>query len=218
MQPVVAWSRSIVQVARVRSFFFYPYNRGKSVIDTIFGSHVGDWEHVTVRLLHRYDDLAGWTVRPHQLYVSAHDFGTAFDWDDPVMQKVGEHPVVYSAQGSHGLWIDPGAHLYNQICIPLLGCADLVDHTSEGTPWDTWLNLVGFDFAAQQGIGPAVWPLWMGEDFSDPGLCGDPADPTCGPIYRWGNVEQGSVFGFFRLENGPTGPVSKGAMRSSQLQ
>ncbi len=32
-------------------FFYYPYNRGKEVVDTIWGNHVGDWEHITVRLL-----------------------------------------------------------------------------------------------------------------------------------------------------------------------
>src|SRR5688572_7843595 len=37
-------------------FFWYPYNRGKSAVDTIWGNHVGDWEHITVRLLRGPDD------------------------------------------------------------------------------------------------------------------------------------------------------------------
>ncbi|MCA9701215.1 MAG: Vps62-related protein, partial [Myxococcales bacterium] len=31
-------------------FVYYPYNRGKEVANTIWGNHVGDWEHITVRL------------------------------------------------------------------------------------------------------------------------------------------------------------------------
>ncbi|MEZ4384861.1 MAG: hypothetical protein R3A79_26255, partial [Nannocystaceae bacterium] len=37
-------------------FFWFPYNRGKEVVDTIWGNHVGDWEHITVRLLRGPDD------------------------------------------------------------------------------------------------------------------------------------------------------------------
>lgn len=198
-------------------FFWYPYNRGKEVVDTIWGNHVGDWEHITVRLLRGPDDA----LSPSQVYLSAHSFGGVYEWAD-VERHAETHPVVYSAWGSHGVWDSPGDHVYMSIgeeqfgvCITLV-CADLTDETSQGTAWDTWENVAGFDYFAQEGLEGESWPVWMSDDFKDPGA--DPADvPGGGPIYRWGNTEDCStlgvdisdLIGVCRLEDGPTGPVSK---------
>jgi hypothetical protein len=79
--------------------------------------------------------------------------------------------------------------------------------------------MVALDYAEGVGIGGADWPVWMSDQFTDAGP-GDPAVPGMGPIYRWGNQEDCSVLGIpfditdligvCRLEDGPTGPVSKG--------
>lgn len=205
-------------------FVYYPYNRGKSVLDTIWGNHVGDWEHVTVRLV---EGPAG-DYAPSQVYLSAHDFGGAYDWGSGEVELFeGTHPVVYAAWGSHGIWAQPGDHAYMSIgetdpifdvCITLV-CTDLVDRTEAGVAWDTWEHVYGLDFGAQQGLMGVPWPVWMSDDFADPGA-GDPSVPGMGPIYRWGNPEDCSVLGIpfditdligiCRLEDGPTGPVSKG--------
>ena len=214
--PVYAfWVKKSVQVGEslfdfvdLVYFFYYPYNRGKEVIDTIFGSHVGDWEHVTMRLMWAYDDQTGWSLQPVQMYIGAHDFGGIYDWDQ-ITKFEGTHPVVYSAWGSHGVWLTAGEHDYGEVCY-VVACEDLTDWTSEGTAWDTWSNIAAFDYNAKQGLGGSIWPLWMSDDFTNPGTCGDPSDPACGPIYRWGNMRRGEVFGYYRLEDGPTGPVSKG--------
>ncbi len=200
-------------------FFYYPYNRGKEVVDTIWGNHVGDWEHITVRVIQQPDD----SLIPEQVYLSAHSFGGAYPWVD--IEKVeATHPVVYAAEGSHGMWKDPGDHVYMSIgitdpifdvCISIV-CTDLTDVTSQGTAWDTWLRLEGFDFFAQAGLGESEWPAWMSDQFMDPGA-GDPAVPGMGPIFRWGNPEDCStlgvdisdLIGVCRLEDGPTGPISK---------
>ncbi|PRP91379.1 hypothetical protein ENSA5_54960 [Enhygromyxa salina] len=221
--PVYAfWADKGGDVVDLVYFFYYPYNRGKSVADTIWGNHVGDWEHITVRLLGNADE--GYT--PSQVYLSAHSFGGAYDWDSGEVELFeGTHPVVYSAWGSHGLWAGPGDHVYQSIgetffdvCVTLI-CADLTDQTSAGVAWDTWTNMVALDYGGQAGIGGAQWPVWMSDQFTDAGA-GDPAVPGMGPIYRWGNEEDCSVLGIpiditdligvCRLENGPTGPVSKG--------
>lgn len=202
VQKQIQVGDKFVDVADLVYFLYYPHNRGKDVAGSVWGNHVGDWEHVTVRLMQAYDDQTGWTLKPVQIYLSAHDFGGIYAWDEiPVTGAT--HPVVYSAWGSHGVWLEAGAHTYGSA----LG-EDLVDTCSEGTAWDTWNNVTAFDYNAKQGLGGSTWPNWMGTDFKDPGA-GNPADPNSGPVYRWGNTESGCAFGYCQLENGPTGPVSK---------
>lgn len=31
-------------------FVYYGYNRGKNVLGTVYGNHVSDWEHLTIRV------------------------------------------------------------------------------------------------------------------------------------------------------------------------
>ncbi len=205
------------QIVDLVYFFYYPYNRGKSVVDTIWGNHVGDWEHITVRLMRGADDV----LTPVQVYLSAHSFGGAYDWAE-IERFEGTHPVVYSAWGSHGLWSTPGEHVYMTIGEEVLGvcvtivCTDLADDTAAGIAWDTWERVAGFDFVAKEGLGDQTWPVWMSDEFTAAGA--EPsATPGGGPIFRWGNEEDCStlgvdisdLIGVCRLEDGPTGPVSK---------
>lgn len=206
------------QIVDLVYFFYYPYNRGKEVVDTIWGNHVGDWEHITVRTMRGADDV----LTPVQVYLSAHSFGGVYEWAE-VERHQDTHPVVYSAWGSHGLWSSPGAHVYQTIGEEVLGvcvtlvCADLTDDTAAGIAWDTWERVAGFDYAAKEGLGDQVWPVWMSDAFSEPGA--EPVTvPGGGPIFRWGNEEDCStlgvdisdLIGVCRLEDGPTGPASKG--------
>jgi hypothetical protein len=110
--------------------FYYPYNRGKEVINTIWGNHVGDWEHITVRLI--------WG-QPDSVYIAAHSFGSAVKWNS-ISKTNLTHPIIYSAWGSHGSWLTPGRHIYRTINDPILGIkiADLYDDCSAGTAWTTW--------------------------------------------------------------------------------
>jgi len=188
-------------------FFYYPYNRGKEVGGTVWGNHVGDWEHITVRLMWAYDDQTGWSIQPVQIYVPAHDFGFIYEWDE-FPKRNDTHPVVYSAKGSHGIWPTAGRHKYGEAA-----GEDLTDWTSEGTAWDTWNYLEAFDYNAKQGLGGSTWPLWMSDDFTNPGTCGNPSNPACGPIFRWGNMENecwSDPINQCILATGPTGPISKG--------
>jgi len=152
--------------------FFYPFNYGKDVCVGVesgslciggvktFGNHVGDWEHVSLRL------QGG---QPVQIYVGVHSFGAWYDWDpasqsfkfsegEPVVRKVKRegkflkvkldvdypkelfleegHPAVFSANGSHGVWAQEGKHTYLHILT-----VHLDDFCAKGTAWDTWNNL-----------------------------------------------------------------------------
>lgn len=229
-------------------FFFYPYNRGKEVLGTIYGNHVGDWEHVSVRLTPQWDESNGWLLKPAQIYLSAHDFGRNFGWDqittevgyelflpvvlrqasaspnagvaqsvqialDSLSSPLATHPVVYAAWGAHGLWNDPGEHIYAHTPVGTLS-----DWTGAGTAWDTWLNLIAFDYDTESGLAGSTWPVWMSQDYLNQ-FNGD-SDPASGPIYRWGNYEWDCniITGDCRLENGPTGPVDKGVWDVEILQ
>jgi hypothetical protein len=198
-------------------FFYYPYNRGKSFANTIWGNHVGDWEHVTVRLWWSYDDQSGWLLQPIQIYLPAHDFGSTYEWDE--IPKIDDtHAIIFSAKGSHGTWRDPGDHIYQTIL-----WQPLIDETNEnGASWDTWDYLEAFDYNLEQGLSGNDWPLWMSEDYEDPGIC-DPSNPACGPIFRWGNTQQGcaTIFGdviMCILEKGPTGPAAKDVWNDKSLR
>ncbi len=196
-------------------FFYYPYNRGKEVAGTIFGSHVGDWEHVTVRLTARRDSEGRTCLTPAtdakmSFSLAYHSKDARYAWAQVPKVEGSDHPIIYSAHGSHGSYLEPGSHRYDSAA-----GKDLVDHTGAGTPWDTWDKLECFDYDTKKGLGPTwvgTWPTWLRKDRKDKGLGNE--DPASGPVTRWGNYRSGAVntvFGGtqYRLEHGPTGPADK---------
>jgi len=197
----------------------YGVGAGVSAIagPTVRGNHVGDWEHITVRLIWVYEKKSNqWSRNVQGVYIGAHDFGGAYSWSS-VKKEGGTHPIVYSAWGSHGYYTTAGEQKYKDL-------PELVDHTSEGTKWMTWTNVLTYDYSASKGLGGNAWPQWMSTDTKSPGV-GDPSNPAAGGIYRWGNPEQSGdnclrsgieIRGkkldanTCRLENGPVGPAHKG--------
>lgn len=136
-------------------FFYYPYNLGKELFQTLWGNHVGDWEHLTVRLTWAYDDQSGWSLKPALVYMPAHDFGFTYEWDD--ISKINNtHPIIYSALGSHGNWQKPGVHVYK--VIPVIE-KPLFDETAEGSAWDTWNFVEAYDYDLKQGLSGKTWPV-----------------------------------------------------------
>jgi hypothetical protein len=80
--------------------------------------------------------------------------GVALQWQ-------GDHPIIYSAEGSHGVWPSEGAHNYKT----LASRDRLTDHTAKGTPWETWSNIVFFDedaYVQKRGTFPMRdSPIWV---------------------------------------------------------
>ncbi len=80
-------------------WFFYPFNNWRS---GFFGAndHEADWEMVAVYLEEADED-----VRPAWVAYASHDFhgdDLRRAWDDASeLDRVGEHPIVYVAAGSH---------------------------------------------------------------------------------------------------------------------
>jgi len=196
-------NNATTEVVDLIYFFYWPYNLGKYALGDIYGNHVGDWEHLSIRL--------SADLKPLQVYYSYHAWGDLYNWDQ--VEKVnGTHPIAYTAYGSHGIWKDPGLHKYGAY---IKGVIEMADECSNGTRWDGWApgNLRAFDWDNKNGLGGTDWPWWMNQDFTTPG-----SNPTDGGVFRYGNQERacskvkvgGTTYDFCELEDGPTGPVSKG--------
>ena len=199
--PVYAfWVKKDQGYVDVAYFRYYPYNRGKELAHTIWGNHVGDWEHCTIRFAYSCQNE---NYRPIQVYGAFHSSGEALPWDE--VAKAGTHPIVYSAWGSHATYFVPGDHTYSQTPV-----GALVDQCSKGLAWQSWMNLKMFDIDNHVGINVPKWPNWLNKNFSAPGS--NPSRPDSGAIYRWGNHESGAKVptqDVHQLEHGPTGPISK---------
>lgn len=76
-------------------WFFYTYNRQRLPGGTTAGRHEGDFESVGVLLSRE-------TKRPRYVWMARHDDeGRVFTWNEPVLERAGDHVRVFSALGSH---------------------------------------------------------------------------------------------------------------------
>lgn len=99
-------------------WFFYLFNNWRS---GFFGAndHEADWEMCCLYLSE--DDDTG-AVTPEWVAYGSHDYhgdDLRRRWDDPEVEKVGEHPVVYAGAGSHACYFQPGEYL-TEIELPFL--------------------------------------------------------------------------------------------------
>jgi hypothetical protein len=97
-------------------WLFYPFNDWRS---GFFGAndHEADWETVFVYL----SESGTGEVNPEWVAYAAHDYtgdNLRRRWDDPEVEKVGEHPVVYVGAGSHASYYAPGEYL-TELTLPL---------------------------------------------------------------------------------------------------
>jgi hypothetical protein len=83
-------------------WLFYPLDDWRNSLKkpTLWHMHEGDWEEVSVAL-----DTSG---RPVQVACSQHDLGVRRAWAR-VPKRIGGHPVVYVALGSHANYFLPGS-------------------------------------------------------------------------------------------------------------
>lgn len=90
-------------------WFFYAYNDWRSSFHGV-NDHEADWELVTVYAAEGEDG----TLRPCWLACSCHEFrggDLRRRWDDPSLDLVGDHPVVYVAAGAHANYFARGEYL-----------------------------------------------------------------------------------------------------------
>lgn len=190
-------------------WFFYPFNNWRS---GFFGvnDHEADWEMVNVYL----SENAAGEVQPEWVAYAAHDFSgddLRRRWDDPEVQKVGEHPVIYAGAGSHASYFQPGEYL-TELEIPFLAPLQQVLNSARRA----WQNFLGqtadedaefnvfripfVDYARGDGlaIGPGQTKEWSEPELLEP-------VPTWAGGYRglWGVFVRDPVAG----ENAPAGPL-----------
>jgi hypothetical protein len=133
----------------IQYWFFYPYNDGKGLFD-----HEGDWEHVTVQT-----DPMG---RARALSLAQHRNsrpGVTRPWD--AIAKEGDHPIIWSARGTHASYPDPHAHPWFD---SVSACTSPTD--CSGPIWKTW------DAGGLVNIGERNALLGQDDAFAYEGLWG----------------------------------------------
>lgn len=90
-------------------WFFYPFNNWRSGFSGA-NDHEADWEMISIYL----SEGERGEVKPEWVAYAAHDYAgddLRRRWDDPELEKVGEHPVSYVAAGSHANYFCTGEYL-----------------------------------------------------------------------------------------------------------
>lgn len=195
-------------------WFFYPFNNWRS---GFFGlnDHEADWEMACVYLYERNDGEHA----PEWVAYASHDYhgdDLRRRWDDPELERVGEHPVIYAGAGSHASYYAPGEYLAEielRFLSPALRAARdaqrlwheaLKQYRNEdgnrGRDFGHVFRVPFVDYARGDGvsIGPGGERGWDEVRLLDP-------TPGWAANYRglWGLYARDPISG----ENAPAGPV-----------
>ncbi len=108
-------------------WFFYLYNNWRSRFKGA-NDHEADWEMVCIYLAADGAD----EIHPEWVAFASHDYqgdDLRRRWDDPEVQKIGNHPVIYAGAGSHASYFTAGEYLTEielNILAPLTRAANTV--------------------------------------------------------------------------------------------
>ncbi|MCB8944195.1 MAG: hypothetical protein H6658_10615 [Ardenticatenaceae bacterium] len=196
-------------------WFFYAYNNWRS---GFYGAndHESDWEMIYIYL---YEDDNG-QLCPAWVAYASHDFAgddLRRRWDDPEVEKIGEHPIIYAGAGSHASYFQRGEYLAELVLPFISPVVKVVDdiqkwwearlrtYIGENENRRKWSSFSIFrvpfvDYARGDGlsIGPGQEKQW-----SEPNLL--MPTPDWASQYRglWGFYARDPLSG----ENAPAGPV-----------
>jgi hypothetical protein len=193
-------------------WLFYPFNDWRS---GFFGAndHEADWEKIFIYLSESQGEIS-----PEWVAYAAHnDTGDNLRrrWDDPEVEKVGEHPVIYVGAGSHASYYAPGEYL-TELTLPLPSPLARVTGAIR-TFWKTRLGQYVGDGEEDGGSGYFSIPfvdyargdgLSVGEggerSWDEPRLIADPTpDWVSGYRGLWGLYARDP----FEGEDAPAGPM-----------
>jgi hypothetical protein len=194
-------------------WLFYPFNDWRS---GFFGAndHEADWEKVFIYLSESEDG----EVSPEWVAYAAHNYtgdNLRRRWDDPEVEKMGEHPVIYVGAGSHASYYAPGEYL-TELILPLPSPLARVSGAIR-TFWKTRLGQYVGDGEEDGGPGYFSIPfvdyargdgLSVGEggdrSWDEPRLISDPPpDWVSGYRGLWGLYARDP----FEGEDAPAGPM-----------
>ncbi|POW01575.1 hypothetical protein PSHT_12487 [Puccinia striiformis] len=120
--------------------FFYSYNRGNYFYNNRFGDHVADWENTMIRF-----------QNGKPMYVTPEAHGgqvmlgnSAFKYD--ILEHSNGRPVVYSANGTHGMYPQAGQQNYTGLPVAIY------DVTDKGHLWDPKMNYQSFFYSNEKGF------------------------------------------------------------------
>ena len=209
-------------------WFFYLFNNWRS---GFFGvnDHEGDWEMVSIYCSEEKganpSQPAECRLTPHWVAYASHEFSgddLRRRWDDPELEKIGDHPVVYAGAGSHASYFAPGEYLAElevHFLMPLVRLLDNLnrywrDQLRQGRARTDRREFNVFripfvDYARGDGLGigpqqPREWTAGLLD-----------ADTRWAMDYRglWGLYARDPIAG----ENAPAGPVynRNGSVRRS---
>ncbi len=198
-------------------WFFYCMNDWRTSFHGV-NDHEGDWEQI---MIYVSQDLT-----PQWVAFASHDF-TGDDlrrrWDDPELNREGDHPIIYVGAGSHASYFSAGEYLH-EVALPFTGPLTRIVRalqkfwrdtlrqgerviTPGGVRREAGVLVVPFvDYARGDGvtIGPGRECGW------EPRVLPDTHDTSRGTHEAWAHHYRG-LWGLFARdpvagENAPAGP------------
>jgi hypothetical protein len=195
-------------------WYFYPFNNWRTGFYGV-NDHESDWEMACIYLYEQNGEIL-----PEWVAYACHDFSgddLRRRWDDPELDKVGEHPIIYAGAGSHAAYFSPGEYLAEveiPFLSPLVRLVDFIvqswrkilrnaqgrEDTEDSQPEFNFFRIPFVDYARGDGLSIGV----NGDKpWQEPQLLEPP--PPWVAKYRglWGLYARDPIAG----EDAPAGPM-----------
>lgn len=146
-------------------WFYYVFNDFNN-------KHESDWEMIQL-VFPAADASAALKTKPSEVAYSQHEGGERAAWDDPKLERDGNHPIAYAAAGSHAnyyssaLWLGRGGS-------EGFGCDDTSDDSTR-----TSVRALVVPTTVASSAGPYAWLGFTGRwGQYEPGFNNGPTGPS----------------------------------------
>ncbi|CAM0906438.1 unnamed protein product [Alopecurus aequalis] len=195
-------------------WFFYPFNgpaRAKvgplTIALGMIGEHVGDWEHMTLRV----SNFSGELLR---VYLSQHSTGAWVEASQ--LEYLGNRPVTYASRSGHAFYPREGLVLQGDSKLGI----GIRNDCAKGSMMDTGGGRFEVVSAEYLGAGKVAEPAWLGfergwgpkEEYD----IGREIDRAARILPRAMREKLGQLVNKLLVGEGPTGPKMKGSWRNDE--